>query len=352
MLEIGTQQRRSLYNLRQSSRPVFIPRDLRLEVSGRIAADGSEIEAVDDGEVATRSPSCRRPRSTSVAVAGLFSYLNPDQEALLEELVRELAPDLYVVRSSSASREPREYPRFATVAVNAALAPRIEPYIRRLLAELEAAEPDCSLFIMQSIRRDRDRRAIGRRARPPADPLRPRGRRDRGAHFADKCGFDNCVTFDLGGTSTDIGVVRDGAPRTGFQMELPNGVPVQPPAHRGRDDRRRRRQHRLDRPGWRPQRRSPQRRCRTRARLLRTRRHRADGHRRAPPLGRLSTGGLIGGRLPLDAGLAAAALGSSAKDPTSTSTAPPSACLRCSRRTWSARSAARRPATARTCASS
>jgi N-methylhydantoinase A len=309
VLEIGTQQRRSLYNLRQGQRPVFIPRDLRLEVSGRIAADGSEIEPVDDGEVAAAVAELQAAEVESVAVAGLFSYVNPDQEALLEERVRELAPDLYVVRSSSASREPREYPRFATVAVNAALAPRIEPYIRRLLAELEAVEPDCSLLIMQSSGGiSTVERSVGERVHqlilsgPAAGVI-------GGAHFAEKCGFDNCVTFDLGGTSTDIGVVRGGTPRTGFQMELPNGVPcnlphievetigagggsigwVDPggglnvgPHSAGAD------------PGPACYGRGGTEPTVTDAHLL---------------LGRLSTAGLIGGRLALDADLAAAALG-------------------------------------------
>jgi N-methylhydantoinase A len=309
VLEIGTQQRRSLYNLRQSQRPVFIPRDLRLEVSGRIAADGSEIEAIDDGEVAAAVAQLQAAEVESVAVAGLFSYLNPDQEALLEERVRELAPDLYVVRSSSASREPREYPRFATVAVNAALAPRIEPYIRRLLAELEAVEPDCSLFIMQSSGGiSTVERSVGERVHqlilsgPAAGVI-------GGAHFADKCGFDNCVTFDLGGTSTDIGVVREGTPRTGFQMELPNGVPCNLPhievetigAGGGSI-------------GWvdpggglnvgpRSAGADPGPACYGRGGTEPTV---TDAHLL---LGRLSTGGLIGGRLALDADLAAAALG-------------------------------------------
>ena len=103
-----------------------------------------------------------------------------------------------------------------------------------------------------------------------------------GAHFAE-VRFDNCVTFDLGGTSTDIGVVREGTPRTGFQME--SCRTACPATSRTSRSRRwcRWRQHRLGRPGRRPQRRSPQRRCRPRAGLLRAWRHRADRHRRAPP---------------------------------------------------------------------
>ena len=225
ILEIGTQQRPSLYNLRQRQKPPMITRDLRMEVAGRIAATGDEVEELDLAEAAAAADRLLDAGVEAIAVAGLFSFLNPDHEQAIQRVVQDRAPELYVGRSSGISAEPREYPRFATAAVNAALAPKVDPYIRRLEAALAAPPFATRLYVMQSNGGiGTAHRSVGENAHqlilsgPAAGVI-------GAAREASACGFDNCVTFDVGGTSADIGVVVGGIPRTGFEMQLPNGVP-------------------------------------------------------------------------------------------------------------------------------
>lgn len=229
VLEIGTQQRPSLYNLQQARRPALVPRHLRLEVGGRIAADGAEIEPLDPAEVEEAATALLEEGVEAVAIGCLFSYVNADHEEAIQDIVRQQAPELYVGRSSRISQEPREYPRFATAAVNAALAPRIDPYVRALEAELEGNGLGARLYVMQS------NGGIGTTDRSVGADVHqlilsgPAAGVIGGGQAAADCGFASCVTFDVGGTSADVGVVRDGSPRTAFEMTLPNGVPCKLP---------------------------------------------------------------------------------------------------------------------------
>jgi N-methylhydantoinase A len=229
ILEIGTQMRPRLYDLRQAPRPTLVPRDLRAEVGGRIAADGEEIESIDPAEIEAAVDELLAAGVESIAIATLFSFANAEHEERIQALVAERAPDLYVGRSSRISPEPREYPRFATAAVNAALAPKIDPYVKSLEQRLADSGTDARLYIMQS------NGGIGTSERSVGEHVHqlilsgPAAGVIGGAREAALCGFDNCVTFDVGGTSADIGVVTAGEPRTSIEMELPNGIPCRLP---------------------------------------------------------------------------------------------------------------------------
>src|SRR5919108_2317416 len=136
VLEIGTQQRPKLYALRQRPRPVLVPRDLRLEVPGRLDAAGHELEPVDPEAVLAAVERLLAGGVEGIAVACLFSFANPEHERAIQRIVAERADGVYVGRSSAISQEPREYPRFATAAINASLAPRLDPYLRGLESAL------------------------------------------------------------------------------------------------------------------------------------------------------------------------------------------------------------------------
>lgn len=229
VLEIGTQQRPLLYDLKQRPRPSMVPRQLRREVAGRIAATGEVVEPVDPEEVAEVADWMLEQGVEAIAVACLFSFVNPQHENEIRQIVEERCPGVYVGCSSTASPEPREYPRFATAAVNAGLAPKIDPYVRELEARLSEGDTSDRLFIMQS------NGGIGTADRCVGENVHqlilsgPAAGVIGGADEAARCGFDRCVTFDVGGTSADIGVIDHEEPRTGFEMELPNGVPCKLP---------------------------------------------------------------------------------------------------------------------------
>lgn len=230
VLEIGTQQRPSLYLLHQPPRESIIPRDRRLEVGGRITADGTVLEEVDPAEVAEVARRLVKLGVEAIAVAMLFSFLDPSQEQRIEEIVRATAPDLYVTRSSAVSPELREYPRFATTAMNAALAPLLDRYIRQLDVSLSSAGSGAPLHVMQSNGGlATAERSTGENAHrlvlsgPAAGVI-------GGSYVAAEAGYERAITLDIGGTSADIGVVVGREARMRIGMTLGNGLPLQIPA--------------------------------------------------------------------------------------------------------------------------
>lgn len=230
VLEIGTQQRPSLYRLHQPMRHVPIPRDRRLEVAGRIGFDGTELEPIDADEVAAQARRLVAMGVDSVAIAMLFSFVDPRQEEQVEAIIRSVAPDLYVARSSAVSPELREYPRFATTAANAALAPLLDRYIGTLAADLDRAGYRVPLHVMQS------NGGLATAPRSTAEHAHrlvlsgPAAGVIGGSYVAAAAGFSESVTIDIGGTSADIGVVVGGNPRMRIGMALPTGLPLQIPA--------------------------------------------------------------------------------------------------------------------------
>lgn len=229
VLEIGTQMRPLLYDLHQPVRAPMVPRDLRVEVGGRIGAGGDEIEALDPDEIEAVAERLVDEGVEAIAIGTLFSFVNDEHEELIQRIVSEHAPGLYVGRSSHISRESREYPRFATTAINAALAPRIDPYVRELERRLDELGVTTRLYVMQS------NGGVGTADRSVGEHVHqlilsgPAAGVIGGADEARRCGFENCVTFDVGGTSADIAVVAEGRPRTGLEMVLPNGIPCRLP---------------------------------------------------------------------------------------------------------------------------
>lgn len=227
ILEIGSQQRRRLYRLDQPKPVSLIPRDRRLEVPGRITYDGVELEALDEPAIVAAARRLRADGVEAVGIGGLFSFIHPDHERQIEAIVRRELPDVHVARSSSACPELREYPRFATLAVNVALAPLLDRYITRLGSALEVAGFGAGLYVMQSNGGvNTAARSVGEHAHrlvlsgPAAGVL-------GGCHVARLAGVEDVVTLDMGGTSADIGVAVAGNPRSRVGLMLENGLPLQ-----------------------------------------------------------------------------------------------------------------------------
>lgn len=230
VLEIGSQQRERLYALDQPPRPALIPRDRRIEVAGRVTYDGAELEPLDEGAVVDAVTKLLADGVESIAIGGLFGYLHPQHEVRIESIAHSMAPQIHVARSSSVAPELREYPRFATLAVNAALAPLLDRYITRLSTALEEAGFTAGLYVMQSNGGvSTGARSVGEHAHrlvlsgPAAGIL-------GGCHVARLAGVLDVLTLDIGGTSADIGVAVSGVPRSRGAMRLENGLPLQIPS--------------------------------------------------------------------------------------------------------------------------
>jgi N-methylhydantoinase A/oxoprolinase/acetone carboxylase beta subunit len=212
VIEIARQDRPSLYD-QTVVRPVpLVPRELRLEVAGRLAADGTEIEPLgpvppvpDDVE--------------AVAVCLLHSDLQPAHEMLVAMELEANGVD--VSCSCDISPEYREYERTATTVVNAYLRPLCRAYLRRL------ADAAGSVRVMTSAGGLVP--AASAAERPAALLLSgPAGGVLAGAQAAVANGFRDAVTFDMGGTSTDVCLVLDGNPAPAAEREVA-GLPVRMP---------------------------------------------------------------------------------------------------------------------------
>ena len=215
VVEIARQDRPSLYDIWADRPEALVPRDLRLEVGGRLAADGSELEPLDEQSV----PSV--PEGVDqVAVCLLHADLQPGHEQRLAAVLAERGNE--VVCSHEVSPEFREYERTVTTVVDAYLRPVARSYLHRL--EDMADE----VLVMTSAG---GLVAMDEAAEHPAALLLsgPAGGVRAAAASAVAAGYPNAVSLDMGGTSTDVCLITDGAPEPAAERRVA-GFPVRLPA--------------------------------------------------------------------------------------------------------------------------
>lgn len=204
VLEIGRQTRPKLYDLRVTREEPLVPRDRRVEVVERLDERGGVLTPLDRESVARAVQALVDASVESVAICLLFSFANPAHEEAVADAAR--AAGLHVSASSEVLPEFREYERTSTVVLNAFVGPLMDRYLARLEDALPAGLP---LRIMQSnggsisaatARREAARTLL---SGPAAGVV--------GAAFvAGASGFEQTITFDMGGTSTDVALI-DGA---------------------------------------------------------------------------------------------------------------------------------------------
>jgi N-methylhydantoinase A len=204
LLTLGRQQRESLYDLQPSAPPAPVPEALCIETGGRIDADGRLLEPLTDADLADLRAVVERLAPEAVAVNLLFSYLDPAVEARIAEA---LPAGLFVSLSSQVLPEIREYERGMATWLNAWIGPKVAGYLQRLQAGL----PDTAISVMQS---SGDTVAASQAADQAVRMLLsgPAGGLVAARQVADLTGRARLLTFDMGGTSTDVALI-DGEPR-------------------------------------------------------------------------------------------------------------------------------------------
>lgn len=232
VLHIGRHQRPQHYSIMQDlpwqSRPL-IRRRFRRTVAGRLDASGAELTPLDEAAVAAAARELGEQGVEAVLVGFLFSYVNPVHERRAAEIVREVLPGAFVTTSAEVSPQFREFERFTTAAMSAFIGPKVRRYVAELQDELSRMGVRSELRVMTS---------SGGLATPdmiaekPASTLLSglvagvRG----GAWVGEHAGADRLITLDIGGTSADIGIIRDGrlneadsrsASIAGFPVMLP-----------------------------------------------------------------------------------------------------------------------------------
>jgi N-methylhydantoinase A len=225
VIEIGRQNRPSLYDLTRDRPPALVPRALRFTVRERMGPDG-EITPLDEGGLVEAVAKLERAEVESVAVCFLFAFMHPDHERRAAAVLSEELRGVHVSLSSEVLPEFREYERFATTVADAYLAPGLARYLTDLTGRLEdTAMP--SPLVMQSSGgvvgiRDATRRAAACVLSGPAAGV------VGAVHVATKAGFGNALTIDMGGTSTDVATVLDGRVRTTTESVI-GGIPIKFP---------------------------------------------------------------------------------------------------------------------------
>lgn len=228
LLEIGRQVRPKIYDLQIDAPAPLAERRNRLEISERIGAEGEVVTALRDENIDRLIEEIRALDGVeSLAVCLLFSFLNPDHEQKVAAAIRQALPDMYVSISSDVQPEFREYERFSTTLINAFLQPEVSRYMNRLKSAVKEIAPNAKFGIFQS--------SGGLMSVETASEFPVRTALSgpaAGAVGAAASGvlsdIQDIVTLDMGGTSTDVCLIRQGKTEianmrdiAGFRIRLP-----------------------------------------------------------------------------------------------------------------------------------
>src|SRR6202521_6006162 len=229
VIEIGRQARPRLYDFFFDRIAPLVPRELRFGVKERTDAEGRILERPSDAELTRLVEAVRLAEPDSIAFSLLFSFANPENEAAVAAAMAELGKPLSV--SHRILPEFREYERTSTVVVNAYLQPLMQSYMERLAERaMKAGNARIfvpRIFVMQS---SGGITALESAAREPVRTVLsgPAGGLVGAAAMAGRSGLQKILSFDMGGTSTDVAAVQ-GEVRASGQSEvagLPVGVPM------------------------------------------------------------------------------------------------------------------------------
>ncbi len=220
IIEIGRQNRTELYNLFYKRNPPLVPKELRFGLKCRVNSEGKVIVDIDDGELEGLVKKIEDAKAESIAVCFLFSYLNPEHELKVERAFERLG--IPVSLSHKILAEFREYERASTTIINAYVAPKMKRYIQSLIDGILGNE----LRIMQSNGGSISAEvAMNESVRTILSG--PAGGAVGAYEIGKMAGYNKLITFDMGGTSTDVSLIDDKLPLT-FESEIA-GFPVKVP---------------------------------------------------------------------------------------------------------------------------
>ena len=228
VLDIARQRRPHYFNLDLPKPVPPATRADRYEVKGRLACNGAELTPLDEATLIDAIQKMQASGVESVAVCFLHSYANPEHEQRAVELVRKQWPQAYVCASSAIMPEFREYERFVTAAVNASLMPVMDRYLERFEQGVKALGVLRPARVMQS-NGGAVSAATVRRSPISTFFSGPAGGVMSTIATGEHTGVKRLIAFDMGGTSTDVSLIKDGV--AGMKHERPmGGLPVRAPS--------------------------------------------------------------------------------------------------------------------------
>lgn len=227
VLELGRRTRPTPYGLTGTFLPL-IPRERRLEVPERVSAEGEVLTPLDEAAVRAAVKQLLDLGCESLVIHFLHSYREPAHERRAAAIARELWPNPYVTAGHEVLSEYREYERGVAAAVNASVQPVLHRYLERLLTGLAASGFRRELLVMQG--------NGGTIAAPLAHEVAvnsvmsgPASGVIAAAATARAAGIERLITYDMGGTSSDVALVDGGEPRLSSELELEYAMPIHVP---------------------------------------------------------------------------------------------------------------------------
>lgn len=227
LLELERQRRPKLYDLQARKSLPLASRDLRLEVDERVNYRGEIEIALDDDQVRAHAEMLRSTGVAAVSVCLLYSFLNASHEQRIRDILAEELPGVYLSVSHEVLPEFREFERLSTVVINSYIGPVMAGYLSQLRAGLsedglavvpKVTQSNGGIMSFQTAERFPVRTVL---SGPSTGVV-------GAARLSSQSGVDNIITFDMGGTSSDVALVRDARPTSASGMEL-DGRPVRAP---------------------------------------------------------------------------------------------------------------------------
>ena len=227
VIELGRRTRPNSYGMQGKFVPI-IPRDLRFEVRERVDAKGNVITALNEIEVKKNAEKLLELGCESVVIHFLHSYANNHHEFRAFEIISDFWPNNYITMGHSLLSENREYERGVTAAINASVQPILEKYLRKLENELSIANYKNELLVMNGNGGTISSKMVVNEAAKTV-MSGPASGVIAAAHTGQSTGVNNIITYDMGGTSTDVALIIGNQPSVSSDLEVEYGMPVHVP---------------------------------------------------------------------------------------------------------------------------
>ncbi|MGX8010716.1 hydantoinase/oxoprolinase family protein [Mesorhizobium sp. ORM8.1] len=227
VIELGRRTRPQPYGMTGTFVPI-IPRDLRLEVSERVEASGPVRIPLDEAEMRDAVRTLLAAGCESLVIHFLHSYANPAHERRAVEIAAELWPNGHITAGHALLSEAREFERGVTAAVNASVQPILERYVERLRKELAAQGYARDFLIMNGNGGMISARFVTLESAKTV-MSGPASGVIAAAYSGKRAGFGDLVTYDMGGTSTDVALIRNAEPAVSNEIEIEYAMPIHVP---------------------------------------------------------------------------------------------------------------------------
>ena len=227
VLELGRRTRPNPYGMKGEFRPI-IPRDLRLEVPERMDAAGNVLIPLDEEALRVALKALVDTDCESLVIHFLHAYANPAHELRAGEIAAEIWPNDNITLGHALLSESREFERGVTAAVNASVQPLLARYIERLADQLATKGYKHDVLVMNGNGGMVSARHVAKEAAKtvmsgPASGVMA------AAYTGRRAGIPNLITYDMGGTSTDVALIRNAEPAVSNEIEIEYAMPIHVP---------------------------------------------------------------------------------------------------------------------------